>query len=444
MSINIKAWQRGLHDPGWFARTILGLELHDGQRRWLEQSGQPENVLVTGNRWGKSFVSAVKILHQALYRPRSLKYDSSGRYRIVTASITQDQAEIVFNHVLRLVREREWLDGLTTSLVRTPYPRLSFGNGAVVEARSTQNRGEYLLGHDYDLFIFDEVAFEPEPEYVVEEVIQMRLADREGRLDLVSTPNGKNWLYGRANEIKQGRRPGYLQTGDTRDNRFISVEFVQQRLQYFTDRRVQQNIKGQFVDAGGEILPGHLIDKALARGGEIPVTGPDPTLGIRYLTGWDLARKQTATVGITVAWSGQTARVVALDRYRYFDWNVVIEQIKQRQERFPGSLMIDATGLGDVVVEQLAQYNPEAVIFTPQSKAEMLTNVELYHAHQQISYDRWERPDGPGRIWSLEEELRQARWDDNNRCDALMALALALWPLRRKSGVTPEPRVGRV
>jgi len=40
--------------------------------------------------------------------------------------------------------------------------------------------------------------------------------------------------------------------------------------------------------------------------------------------------------------------------------------------------------------------------------------------------------------------LRSARWDDNNECDALMALALAVWPLRRRSGVSPPPRVGRI
>ena len=95
-------------------------------------------------------------------------------------------------------------------------------------------------------------------------------------------------------------------------------------------------------------------------------------------------------------------------------------------------------------MEQLKEFNPTAVIFTPATKAELLTNVELMHARKQIVYQRWELPDGPGKIWSLEDELRQARWDDNNECDALMALALALWPLRKRSDLSPAPRVGRV
>ncbi|MCH9025343.1 MAG: hypothetical protein IH931_08425, partial [candidate division Zixibacteria bacterium] len=62
----------------------------------------------------------------------------------------------------------------------------------------------------------------------------------------------------------------------------------------------------------------------------------------------------------------------------------------------------------------------------------------------KIGYDRWELPDGPGKFWSLESELRSALWDNNNDCDALMALALALWPLRTRSSVSIEPRVGKI
>ncbi|MBU8934033.1 MAG: terminase family protein [candidate division Zixibacteria bacterium] len=437
-----------MSDPSYFAEAVLGIKLHPGQKSWLGGSGERENTLVTGNRWGKSFVSAIKVLHHAIYRPRPLKYDHSGRYRICTASITQDQASIIFDQVVRLVHQSAILHPLMTSHTRTPYPRMIFGNGATVEARSTQNRGEYLLGNDYDLFIFDEVAFETDPEYVVEEVIQMRLADREGRLDLVSTPNGKNWFYRRVQDILAKRRPGYAQSGDSRENNYISRDFLDERVQYFSERRLQQNIMGQFVDAGGEILRGAYIDAALERHRRSMSHSP-PVLdsvenenkGTLLLSGWDLARKRTATVGVTVAVFEGQARMVALERFRMFDWRIVIEKIKQRQLDYPGQLVIDATGLGDVVAEQMSEYNPLCVIFTPATKAELLTNVELFHAQGRIAYERWELPDGPGRIWSLEDELRSARWDDNNQCDALMALALALWPLRRRSRISVEPRV---
>jgi hypothetical protein len=428
--------------PEYFAQCHLGLELHPGQTRWLQNSTCRENVLVTGNRWGKSFASAVKLLWNAIYRTRPLKYDRSGRYRAVVASITQNQANIVFGQAVRLARQSEIIAPLIENIVWTPFPALTFGNGATVEARSTQNRGEYLLGNDYDLFIFDEVAFESSPEYVVEEVILMRLADREGRLDLVSTPNGKNWFYRRARDIIEKSRPGYFQSGDSRDNPHISREYLDDRVRYFSESRLQQNIMGQFVDAGGEILKGAYVDAAL-RGHGVIAAGSAATDRV-YISGWDLARKRTATVGITIAMVDGRACVVELERFRMTDWTVVIEKIKQRQLRFPGRPVVDATGLGDVIVEELREFRPEAVIFTPAVKAELLTNVELIHAKGDVVYSRWELPNGPGRVWSLEDELRAARWDNNNEYDALMALGLALWPLRRRTPPPIAPRIGGV
>ncbi len=441
-SPTIDDWHRGMIDATFFASRFLQVELHDGQRKWLANSTARENVLVTGNRWGKSFVSAVKLIHHGIYRPRRLEFDRCGRYRAAAASITQDQANLIFNQLVRLVRQSEILAPLVDSITRTPYPVLTFGNGATIEARSTQNRGEYLLGNDYDLFIFDEVAFETDPEYVVEDIILMRLADREGRLDLVSTPNGKNWFYRRVMEIINDRRLGYYQSGDSRENRFISRDYLDERVRYFTEARLKQNIMGQFVDAGGEILKGEYIDHALER--FTLMAKPPEDESRAYITGWDLARKRTATVGITVEFRDGVVRVVALERFKQFDWTIVIEKIKERQRLYPGRLVIDATGLGDVVVEQLAEYNPEPVVFTPARKAELLTNVELFHARGAVAYSRWELPDGPGKIWAFEDELRQARWDDNNECDALMALALALWPLRKRSRPPVMPRVGKV
>ncbi len=414
--------------------------MHSGQKKWLNNASAQENILITGNRWGKSFVCAVNIIHNAIYKIRPIKYEKIRQYRVVTASITQDQANIIFNTTLRLIRESEFLEPLLKKITMTPYPKMRFGNGATIEARTTQNRGQYLLGQDYDLFIFDEVAFETDPEYVVEEVIQMRLADREGRLILASTPNGKNWFYRRAREIHEKKRPGYLQYGDSRENPFISKDYLDERLKYFSDKRIKQNIMGEFVDTGGEILKGEYVDRALTSNRQEMKTGESPY----YISGWDLARKRTATVGVTIEVTDGIARIVELERFKQFDWAVIIEKIKQRQLRFPGQLVVDATGLGDVIVEQLKEFNPTSVIFTPNSKAELLTNVELFHAQNKIAYERFELPDGPGKIWSLEDELRSACWDDNNECDALMALALALWPLRTRSEISIQPKIGKI
>jgi len=401
-------------------------------------------LLVTGNRWGKSFASAIKIIHHAIFRIRDIKYDIAGRYRIVTASITLDQARIIFDTVLRILNGSCRVRGLVRKVTSTPYPRILLGNGTLIEARSTQRRGEYLLGNDYDFFIFDEVAFENEAEYVVNEVIKMRLADRRGKLDLVSTPNGRNWFYQKMRELKKRTEDAYVQSCDSRENQYISQDYIQVQIKYLSDKRVAQNIMGQFVDSGGEILPGKYIDAALIKKKDTDEGHESGGGNGYYISGWDLARKKTATVGITVQVVNGVCTVIELSRLKKWDWNIILEAIRKQQRMHPGRLVIDATGLGDVIVSQLADYNPTSFIFTAKSKAELLTNLELFHSMGRIFYERWELPDENGRVWSLEDELRAARWDDNNTCDGMMALALAIWPLYKPDAPLIRPRYGTI
>lgn len=437
-------WRRAVGDIPFFAEKFLDITPHAGQTEWLKNSNKPENLLVTGNRWGKSFAEAIKIIHHAVFRIRDLKYDRAGRYHIVAASITLDQARIIFNTVLRILNGPCRIEGLIKKVTNTPYPRILLGNGAMIEARSTQRRGEYLLGNDYDFFIFDEVAFEDEAEYVVNEVVKMRLADREGRLDLVSTPNGRNWFYRKMLELKGRSEDAFVHSGDSRENHYISQDYIRMQIKYLGDKRVAQNIMGQFVDSGGEIIPGRYLDIALIAQSDIGSAGVEYRGNKYYITGWDLARKKTATVGITIEIVNGVCTVIALSRIKKWDWNIILSEIRNRQRQYPGRLVLDATGLGDVVVSQLADLNPTAFIFTPKSKAELLTNLELFHSMKRIRYSRWELPDEKGRVWSLEDELRAARWDDNNTYDGVMALALALWPLYKPDMPLIKPRLDTI
>ena len=133
-----------------FAREFLDIEPHPGQIKWLQNSTKPENALHTGNRWGKSLVQAIKILHRCIFKIRDYKYNHISKYEVVNASITLDQAKIIFENVLRLAKGKPDLDQMVKEVKFTPFPHIIFGNGAIFWARSTQRRGEYLLGRDYD------------------------------------------------------------------------------------------------------------------------------------------------------------------------------------------------------------------------------------------------------------------------------------------------------
>lgn len=439
-----RCWGKATKDPVLFAKEFLEIEPHPGQIKWLQSSTKPENALHTGNRWGKSLVQAVKILHRCLFKIRDAKYQDIDKYEAVNASITQDQAQIIFDNVLRLIKGNPVLEMSVKDIKFTPFPHVVFGNGAIFWARSTQRRGEYLLGHDYDYFNFDEVAFELHPEYVVNQVIMMRLADRAGMLDYTSTPKGKNWFYKKCCELQKNPEMGYVQNGDSRENPHISQEYLERKLKSLSPSKIEQNIKGLFIDDANQVIKEEYIRNAMTS--STGLSGPIP--GRRYCHGWDLARKRTFTVGITLDITQKPYQLVALERFQR-EWKDVYTAIRQKHKEYGGEVIIDSTGLGDVVLAELRDIKPQGFNFGERggkAKSELIANLEQMHALSNIAYPYIEQIEGDGELWTLQDELQNFFWDKNSECDAVMALALTLWLVREgeKSSVVLVPRVEKI
>lgn len=436
-------WRKAIHDPALFAREFLEIEPHPGQVRWLRNSVRAENALHTGNRWGKSLAQAIKILHRCIFKIRLPQFSNIDKYEAVNASITLDQAKIIFENVLRLIKGSPPIESLVTKVNFTPFPHVVFGNGAILWARSTQRRGEYLLGRDYDYFNFDEVAFESHPEYVVNQVIIMRLVDRAGMLDYTSTPKGKNWFYHKCCELRSNLEMGYVQNGDSRENPHISREYLERKLKSLSPSKIEQNIKGLFIDDASQVIKEEYIRNAM----NLSTGLSGPIQGQRYCHGWDLARKRTFTVGVTLDITRKPYQVVALERFQR-DWKDVYSAIRGRHKEYGGELIIDSTGLGDVVIAELADVKPRGFNFGERggkAKSELIANLEKVHALGEAAYPHIEQVQEDGELWTLQDELRNFYWDKNSECDAVMALALALWVVRDQGEplLALSPRVGK-
>lgn len=417
-------------DPVYFAREFLRVDPHPGQVRWLRDSTKPENLLHSGNRWGKSLVQALKFVHHLFFQIRNPSHDRAGRYVAVNVSITLDQAQIIFNETLRLLKRLPWAQHVIADVRRTPFPILRLTNGSVMWARSTQRRGEYLLGHDFDFVTFDEAAFELHPEYVVEEVLAMRLVDRAGRIDYISTPRGKNWFYRKALQLRRNPALGYVQRGDSRENPHLPAAHLERTRRRLSPQRRAQNIEGRFVDLGNEVLREEDIQRAMASG-----TGlSSPVPGHAYVHGWDLARKRSWTVGVTLDVSAQPPQLVAMERFQHRPWSAVYAAIRGRHRAYGGRVLIDATGLGDVVLAELGDIGAEGYNFGERggrAKAELIANLDQVFAAGGVGIPHIETTGEDGEYWSLTGELREFGWENNTHCDAVFALALALWLIRR-------------
>lgn len=434
-------WKESFYDPVLFAREFLEVYPHPAQAKWLRKSVRKENLLCTGNRWGKSTVQAIKLLHRCFFKIRDRKWDNIPGYNAVNVSITQDQASIVFNKAASLIQGKRRVEPFIKEIRKTPFPTIYFENGATLQARSSQNRGEYLLGNDYDYINFDEVAFEVNADYVVNSVLTMRLADREGMLDFCSTPNGKNWFYRKYQEMLH-EPDAYVQTGDSRDNPAISGDYIENRMKGLTQNCIDQNIKGLFADTQGTIIPYSDLEDAIVHQMKFPIKRQP---GRVYVHGWDLARKRTHTVGVTLDITSDPVRLAALERFQR-SWPNVYAAIRERYHHYGGRVIVDSTGLGDVVLSEVQDIGAEGFNFGAgggKAKAELLANLQRFFVMQRIVIPDVKLTEPNGAEWSLQRELAELGWEDNNQHDAAMALALALWGARLNSEASP-PLLSRV
>lgn len=140
--------------------------------------------------------------------------------------------------------------------------------------------------------------------------------------------------------------------------------------------------------------------------------------------------------------------MVAFERFQR-EWKDVYLAIRKRKQEYGGEVLIDATGLGDVVLSELKDIKAQGFNFGERggkAKSELIANLQQAHALSHIAYPYIEQTGDQGEVWTLQDELRCFYWDSNQECDAVMALALALWLVRGNISqpIVLMPRVDRI
>lgn len=374
-----------------------------------------------------------------MFQIRPTERDVDGYYRCANISITQDQAGIIFLKVVDLIGRSVILKPLIDKIRHSPFPHIIFKNGSEIWARSTYNKGEYLLGHDFDYINFDEAAYDPAGEWVVEAVLKMRLADRDGVLDYSSTPNGLNWFFKKCEAIKRNRR-GAVVHGSTFENPHLSKKYLGDLKKGFSESRIAQHLHGRFTSFEGRLFPENVINMCLINSRNKSRLNPDGF----FIHGWDLARKVTHTVGITIDAKAKPYSVVETVRMQR-EWPTVIDSIKRRHRKYGGVTIVDSTGLGDVVLSELNDIGAVGFNFGGGNRDLLLANFERAVFSGEILWPYEEFPDTGGSIWSLTDEIRAMDKMYANVGDGVCALALALWQVRERSAVSPFLRssIGR-
>lgn len=349
------------------AQQWWGWTPHPAQREWMLDT-HPVKVAACGRRWGKTESLAVETAALALLQP--------GVRQVIVAP-TLDQARILFERTLDLLRVWAEQTGSKLLVRTTPYPRVRV-NGSEITARSAYRQARSLRGRSAHRIVVDEAAYLTQE--VIPQVLMPMLADAEGQLVLLSTPFGRNHFW---EWFQRGQSGAVCRSFrfPTSSNPRISTAFLQLQRQLLTERQFAIEYEAQFVDDAGAVFPQAVIEACIQP--SLSDTRPEssPTVA-----GLDWGRYHDFTALVVLRESGGRLQAVHVERLPGTAWQVQIDRLMQRLSAWwVRTVCCDATGVGDPLAEMLQQrlsdnrtgVRVEPVVFTASTKRTMIESLAL-------------------------------------------------------------------
>jgi phage FluMu gp28-like protein len=369
-------------------------EAHINQDRILESEAR-FIVVMCGRRFGKSELSQIKIITEAI----------QGK-QIAYITPTYSLAKVFFN---RLIHALPFLNNKSDL-------KLSFPNGGSVEF-FTGERLDNLRGRKFHWVIVDEASFIPDLEQGWLNSIRPTLTDYKGRALFLSTPRGKNYFYSLFMKDEQGWESFKF---TTYDNPYIDkTEIDEARTQLPEAVFEQEYMANPMENAANPFGSSHIRS----------CIQPLSTREIVSF-GIDLAKSTdfTAIIGLD---SG--GNVAYFDRFQ-MDWNSTKQAILQLPKK---PMLIDSTGVGDPIVEDLQREGRHimGLKFTQVSKQQLMLGLQTAIQSRKIGY-----PEGhivkELEVFEYQYSATGVKYSAPSgfHDDCVMALALAYQNLSQNTG----------
>lgn len=253
------------------------------------------------------------------------------------------------------------------------------------------------------------------------------LMDKQGVAWFTGTPKGKNWyfkLWTRGQDKKQTDYESWNYPSS--NNPYLPQSEIDEFARDMPDLAYKQEILGLFIEDVGSVFRGveHCISGSLE---------PNPTENKHYVAGVDLAKYEDFTV---ICIMDDTGQLVAFDRFSQLDWVFQRKRICSLCDRYKARLLLDSTGVGDPILDELHRENVrvEGYKFTSASKKDLIENLSMMIENKQITY-----PNIPELVNELKlfgyttTQAGTVRYSapEGYHDDCVIALALAAWQVRR-------------
>ena len=308
-------------------------EAHVSQQVILDNSTR-FRVVLCGRRFGKSELAQIEII-LAAFKGHQVAYITP----------TYQLARTFFSKLIQLIP----FESNKSDLI------IQFPNGGSIEFY-TGERLDNLRGRKFHFVVIDEASFIPNLEEGWLNSIRPTLTDYKGRALFLSTPKGKNYFYSLF--MKDG-------TPDWKSFKFTTYD--------------NPYIDKAEVDEAKNLLPNPVFEQEYMANPMENAANPFGSDKIKSCIK-PLSNASTAYYGIDLAKSYDWSVIIGLDangvvtHFQRFqkDWKQTKETILQIDRNKP--IMIDSTGVGDAITEDLQKhfYQMEGFKYTSSSKQQLM------------------------------------------------------------------------
>lgn len=470
-----KMLARGRTDIIYFANEILGIKLHEGQKKWLIETMKPHrkrNILVPANKWAKTVVTVVKEIYKCFYKDGisgTAEQIKAQYYPVLHASPHSMQVQAGLEYIRQILTGNfTWKeDGKTLSnqclisdffisVTRNPLKAKFANNSCVIGASTGEDKGASLAGSDFAYIGYDEA---PQSRHLKEELparLLSRLIKFGGDIDIIGTPEDLNPItqtyYRKIVKMGLAEEKGWFtMTGKLDDNTFLSEEkrlIMKKELMETDPEKYRQVVFGEFIDTGGKMFSSGEILQMWTE--EIPTPAKDTPfdadpMGIYLISvDWGFSDRGDPTVMFVFDISTKPYKIVYCFAYQGGDPSNMLSKLRQLRGHFNNAIVVhDKSSMGGVIVDkQLKDIHPKSYSYQ-KVKGEMLYSLkDSMTAKRRTKFKDNNLVDmnlNFGLIRSfyipkLEEELSNYSLDDKNlEQDYVMALAMGIHHLERKN-----------
>jgi len=261
-------------------------------------------------------------------------------------------------------------------------------NGSIIQLIAGNEFKERGVGTNPVGIVFSEYSvMKPE----AWEFISPILAANNGWAIFNFTPRGKNHAHTLLQKAKENPK-WFTQVLTVKDTNILAQEVLDEEQRNNPEAFFKQEYYCSFIDGAGQFFR-RIKENTYDMQQEQPEYGD-------FQMGVDLAKYQDFTV--ITPFNLNTFRAYKQDRFNQIDWNLQKARIEATALRYKARVKIDATGVGDPVVEDLKARglnisDEDAIKFTEQTRMNLLNNLAML-----LEQDKIQIPNDEGLITELE------------------------------------------